>query len=746
MTLFNKLNNRVEQEMQEMNPVEKTSMQDLASDISTIIGLGVTPKKKIAEYLEAAVGWVYACVDSISNEVAGIQIKLMKKTAKGEVEEVKESPILDLLARANNNTTKFDLFYLTQQYLDLAGEAPWFLEFKGGKPHNIFLLRPDRLTVKPPKKDGEIIGGYTYKIYKEGVKEITLEPYEVIFLKYPDPVKPFRGKGTLEAAVTTYDMDESAEKFNLQFFNNSATPDSVLSTDKKLSKEVVRKLKRELEQKHTGYTNAHKTLVLEGGLEWKPMALSQKEMDFIETMKFTRDKIMAIFRVPKTVLGITEDVNRANAEASDYVFAKRTIKPKMMKIIEMLNEFLLPLFDDSGTVYLDFEDPVPENDELKLKISTEGVTKGVLTINEARELLGYDPVDGGDDVASPVTPNVEPKIIGTGVRRVKKELINKTAIRANNKRSEVKRKTKALLDTIQREITQKLSPILYSQLLSKVESKKIEADKKEQKVKNIKAFQDSYDGSDKTKKQFQMDQLRIGEEFEKRFITKINVIFREQSKIVTDQLPQKSSKEPLLDLDEEAKKMYKQLRPTVSFVVGTQSKRTMQLLGQDKNRITEYNNEPTAEFLNKRFYNTIHDVNKQTNRIIGKVIAQSIKDEISIPETAKRIKASFVKMEGYRANRIARTEIIKATSFATEETFIVSDVVELKEWLTFIDERTSPQCLAMNGKKLKLGGNYFKKGDTFRGDNFDVNLDYENIAGPPLHTNCRCTLVPVVRA
>ena len=282
MTLFNKLNNRVEQEMRDIKPTEKATIEEMASDISTIMGLGVTPKKKIADYLAAAIGWVYACVDSIANDVAGIQIKLMKTTSKGEVEEVQESPILDLLARANNTTTKFDLFYLTQQYLDLAGEAPWFLEFKGGKPHNIFLLRPDRLTIKPPKKDGEIIGGYTYKVYKNGVKEIPLEPYEVIFLKYPDPIKPFRGKGTLEAAVTTYDMDQSSEKFSLQFFNNSATPDSVLSTDKKLSKEVLRKLKREIEKKHTGFDNAHKTLVLEGGLEWKPMALSQREMDFIE--------------------------------------------------------------------------------------------------------------------------------------------------------------------------------------------------------------------------------------------------------------------------------------------------------------------------------------------------------------------------------------------------------------------------------------------------------------------------------
>jgi len=737
MSLFDNLNKREKQELGGMTE-KQGSIQDIVTDVHTIMGLGITPKRKIEDYLKSAVGWVYACVDSISNEIGNIELKLMKVSNGGDVEEVDNHEILDLLSRANSNTTKFDLFYLTQQYLELAGEAPWFLELRNGKPINIFLLRPDRLTVKPPKDKNQLIGGYTYKIFKGGgVQELSLEPEEVLFLKYPDPVRPFRGKGTLEASVTTFDMDEQAEKYNLKFFSNSATPNSVLKTDKKLSKESIRKLRNEINRKHVGIDNAQKTLILEGGLDWKPMALSQREMDFIETMRFTRDKILAIFRVPRTVLGITEDVNRANAEASDFVFAKRTVKPKMQKLIEMLNEFLVPMFDEAGNLFLTYEDPVPENTELKLQTAGDGITKGFLTINEARELLGYEAVEGGDDVLAPATPNVPAQRMAGQANgrkpKKRKTQYDKTYTRSLRKRTSYKRKARALTKIIRGQITTNVTSVVYSQLLTKAEAKKRERLLKATTLK-------SYTGSKKQKKEFQIEQLRVGDEFEKRFSDQMAHIFKEQRDIIISKLPEKADNR-LLPEKKETEKTVEKLTPIVAFVIAMQSAKAFQLLGQE-NRLNPSNNDNVSDYLVDRVFKFSHDITVETNRQIGKVLADATTDGLSIPQTTVKIREAFGKMQTFRAERIARSEIIRATSFATEEAFVVSEVVEAKEWLTFIDERTDQACLAMNGKTLGLGKDYFKQGDSFHG----VSLNYEDISGPPLHSNCRCTIVPVVVA
>ena len=737
MSLFQNLNKRVESELQDIKAETKqVDISELQSNIETIFGLGITPKRKIKDFLSSGVGWVYACIDAIANEIAGIELKLFQQNGD-DIDEVKNHEILDLLARANSVTTKFDLFYLTQQYLDLAGEAPWFLEFQNGKPVNIFLLRPDRLTVKPPTKEGELIGGYTYQVFKDGMKEIFLEPFEVLFLKYPDPVKPFRGKGTLEAAVVTFDIDETAEKFNLKFFNNSATPNSVLSTDKKLSKEVIRKLKHEIENKHEGFENAHKTMVLEGGLKWESMALSHREMDFIESMKFTRDKILAIFRVPKSVLGLTEDVNRANAEAGDFVFAKRTIKPKMQKLVEMLNEFLVPFFDDSGTLFLDFTDPVPENEEQKLKVASEGVTKGVLTINEARELLGYDPVEGGDDVLAPSTPQVPAeRIAGAGKGKKPKKrarVFNQTYLRSNRKRSQKKRMTDALKKVVGKQVAKTVSSVIYSQLLTKAEVKK----RFKNRIANAKK---AFKGTKAEKQTFQDDQLRVAAEFEDKFRREMASIFRIQRDIIIGKLPNKADNR-LLNVEEQTEATVARTRSIVALIIGVQSAKTFQLLGQG-NKLTERNNDPTAKYLEDKVFKFSTDITVETNRLVAKTLDSAVAEGLSIPQTTTKIQNLFSGMQKNRAQKIARSEIIRATSFATEEAFIVSEVVELKEWLTFIDERTDAECISMNGKRLSLGGDYFKKGDQIG----TIPLDYENIAGPPLHSNCRCTLVPVVVA
>lgn len=358
--------------------------------------------------LNSNTGWVYACVDAISKEVASIDLKLFKVLGSGDLEEVQQSDLLDLISRANESMTMFDLLYLSQTNLELVGEAPWFLQFNNGLPENILMLRPDKLEVLPPKESdlklGHMVGGYKYKVddpLTGQSKEVKFDPIEVVFLKYPDAIKPFRGRGTLENVMQTFKIDETSEKYNLQFFRNAAVPSSVLSTQKKLKDEARRKLERVFREKYEGYQNAHKSILLEGEVDFKMMSLTQKEMDFIETNKFNRDKILGIFRVPKAVLGISEDVNRANAEAADFTFAKRTIKPKMQMLVEMLNEFLVPFFYPNGDHVLHYSDPVPENEDMKLKIAAGGVSGGWLTPNEAREMFGLEAIEGADELKQP---------------------------------------------------------------------------------------------------------------------------------------------------------------------------------------------------------------------------------------------------------------------------------------------------------------------------------------------------------
>jgi len=135
---------------------------------------GEAPARAAKESLKSCTSWVYSCVSAICDEVASMTFHLYRYK-NGEIKEIEEHEILNLLLKVNQYTTRFDHFWLTQEYLELIGEAPWLLdrgENADKPPTSIWLLRPDKLTVLPDKD--KIIGGYKYTL--EGGKTETTDP------------------------------------------------------------------------------------------------------------------------------------------------------------------------------------------------------------------------------------------------------------------------------------------------------------------------------------------------------------------------------------------------------------------------------------------------------------------------------------------------------------------------------------------------------------------------------------------
>jgi hypothetical protein len=158
-----------------------------------------------------------------------------------------------------------------------------------------------------------------------------------------------------------------------------------------------------MDNRYAGVDNAHSIPVMPKGVKLEHTGVTQRDMDFANLMQETRDRILAGFRVSKTILGTAgSDTNRATAETADYVFSKRTIKPKMLLIISFLNEFLVPRYGDD--LYLTFIDPVPEDKAFRteeMKVASANLP--LLTQNEARQTyLGRGPIEGGDKLLRPI--------------------------------------------------------------------------------------------------------------------------------------------------------------------------------------------------------------------------------------------------------------------------------------------------------------------------------------------------------
>lgn len=713
------------------------------------------PKLKESDYLAAGCGWVYAAVSAIADAVMKVmKLRLYKTDAKGEITEVLQHNALDLIYKVNSYQTFLDFIWLVQEYLELAGEAPIFVdrgESGKGEPQNLVLLRPDKLFIKKADSTGESseVTGYNYKLSYG--KSVAIDMNELLFLKYPDPVNHYRGKGTLQAAARTVDIDEFSEEYNKRFFYNGARPDSIFTTANKLTPNQRETIKAQINALYKGTKNAHKTALLESGMDWKPMSLNAKDMEFMEQQKFSRDKILAIFRVPKSIVAITDDVNLANAKIGEYTFLKWTIKPKLERLVAQLNEFYLPMFKDTENMFFAFDDPVPADIDANVKRYDSALSKGYMTLNEVRAELNLP--DAGPDGDVLLVPNSVVPLEQAGQQSTFPGIgLSFSKITSKNAGDYRKR------GVIDRSVGGYYKAFRIATAVNKAKKTVKEFQgtiakiAKDEIGKNIKARKRKEEQTKKdweiTKKEFALETRKAGDGYERYFKTTQAMIFNKQAEKVLSKMPKGKSiktkrldpEDYLLDEKQETQIMVRIYDPILKQIVKVEGARAARLVGKTPFDLAS---RPVQEYLKNRGYKFSFEVNEETNKLLGKTLADGIQNGESIPDLRKRVQTLFDDMEKYRAERIARAEVIRASNFSKQEAYTQSGVVEKKEWFAYDDDRSCEFCPKLDGKVIGLDSSYFDKGDTFRGKEGGVlNLDYGDVEYPPLHVNCRCAIVP----
>lgn len=696
----------------------------MASKLDTIplsgtVNLPVPASWKATDQLNAYESWVYTAVNAIAQEIASINFKLYKKkqTKKGiEIEEVFEHEALSLLNEVNPYSNGYTHIFETSIYLELMGEAYWAVMRDAKlRPTSLWQLRPDYVSIIPSKD--KIIDHYVYRV---GTEEIRLEKEDVVPIRYTNPKTPYRGRSPVQSAAMAIDTDKFSAEWNRNFFFNSAMPNTVFVTDNtNLTREQVDKLKASWQANFGGRQNSHKVAFMTHGFKPSEVGARMKDMDFIEQRRAMRDEILGVFKVPKTVLGLTEDVNRANAEATTAAFIQRTIIPKVRMMVSYLNEFYLKLWADEQ-LFFDYEDPTPEDNTSKIQIYENGLKYGWLTINEVREQENLEPIDGGDVVYLPfgVTPMGE----NNNDTQQRIMLTSKSKSKRNAKINipiPPKKLSELRSEAIQKELNRDL--IRLVQLSMKLKPRKKD-DKKE-------VFKENY----------WKEMIIKTDTQEQTMKEKLSVLFEEQEKEVLNKIGNvkglKSyggkvlARDLLFDMDKSNDEFRSIFAPFIRAIVEDRALEILDFVGS-RNAL-DINTKRALDFLNKEGLKFIKNVNQTTKDKLLKQLSEGLKQSEGVPELSARVKSVYSEATTSRANMISRTEVLRATNFATEEAYIQSGVVEGKEWLTAIDERTCPSCGELDGAIIPLNKSF-------------NSSEFGKVDFPPLHPYCRCTTIPVL--
>lgn len=361
------------------------------------------PAYTTQDYLSAysTVGWWHAVVFRIALGLSEVKWTLFDVSNREKPKQIYEHPILDLLHLCNHFQTSEELIALDTIYMESLGESFWVLNpNRNGEPTEIVLPYPQIMSVVPAK-DFPFVKGYVYGV---GANAVPLDVDEVIHFKYPNPLNQYRGLGQAEPIGINLSAERNADKWVDQFFYNSARPDGVIQFDYTLSNEQFEKLKTQWAEKYRGVSKAHQVALLEGGGKYIQIQNSVKDMDFPNLKQKNRDMILGVEGMPLSLMGITENVNKANAEAGDYTFARWVLKPRLDWKKAKLQEQLIPKFQNSKNLKLGFEEIVPETAEQRRLDAESGMRAGYWTINEGRIATGKDPLPGdvGDVLLLPL--------------------------------------------------------------------------------------------------------------------------------------------------------------------------------------------------------------------------------------------------------------------------------------------------------------------------------------------------------
>ena len=664
----------------------------------------------------------------IANKCASTELFLYKKSEyrknKNKAEVIENHDIYKLLDNpcpADRELTGWTIRYFVFACFDLVGEA-YLLKVRDARGKVIALqpVAPSWVVQTPSatSKYWEI-----YPLGTAGGKSIYVPLEDVICFKDIDLNDPYgRGRGTSEAIGDEIQSDEYASKYAKNLFFNDATPSAIIYAPQG-NKETADQIKQTWLQKMAGFHHAKEPMVLTGeGSRFEKISQSPTELDFVESRRFLRDSANEHYHIPPEIMGILQNSNRSTIDSAEYLLNKNVLSDRLRMFERVINSQLLwEEFDKEQVLILHHENNISEDIAQKLQILNDGLSRGVLTVNDWRIGMGFEADEKGGDVYLRGFGQVE--------QPFNSEPVELPEVESNP----------VELPNTDADAEKGLSEEEYNTIKKNYESKykllKSDADKERRKT---------------IWKVFDARAMSIEEPFRKSMIK----AFTKQNELVDEAIKKACEEnkdvptaiENLFD-----NKMDEALKHTLAgafingLTVGAEhgnsmlGKKAWKEISDDVRRLFNL-------WVDNYGLELCKDMNNTTKKKLRKALSESIDRGEDLRKQVKALVAvaddSFAEDKKARATLIARTESCSTMNAGAMELY-KAEGINYKEWISVQDDRTRDSHLLMDGTVIPTT------------DKFEVPatsqtegawMDYAGDPSAPAGQvcNCRCTVAPFV--
>jgi HK97 family phage portal protein len=352
------------------------------------------------QQLDAYKSWVYSCVSLISDRLATLDYKFYNKDTGAELTTTNKN--FKVFTKPFHTPNELMTFRFIKQFcqmqLDLTGMTIIYpVKNVLGQVWEIWPLNMEEYI--KTEVGGSPLAPKVKYYFRSGTGGwIDYDINELIVINYPNPKNPYEPMSPIQAQAYATDLDKYIEIYERDFFKNSARTDFALTTEVPIEQEKADEIKARWKQKYQG--KFHDVAVLDSGLKPVQLSFANKDFEFLNLAKWSKEKVLACYRVPESKLGGV-DSNRAGSVQSDISFNRESIGPRLILWDEELTVGICKTFDER--LQIKHENPIPRDRQLEvLEAKTYLGGLPAMTINEYRKIyLNLEAIENGDRLLIP---------------------------------------------------------------------------------------------------------------------------------------------------------------------------------------------------------------------------------------------------------------------------------------------------------------------------------------------------------
>lgn len=353
------------------------------------------PTRQLSEYRS----WQYSAVSLIGRSVAQVNFKYINIKTEEEIKPNVHN--LSVIKKPFENPNPFMTFRFIKEWMqDQYGLCGMAAAYKArnilGETREIWPLNMNDfqgaydLQGRPIEFCSDILPNEVVYIFMIGGKRYSFKINELILLINPHPKYFYIGASPIQAQAYMVDIEKYIEVYERDFFQNSARVDMCLITDDELNQDKADEIKQRWKEK---YGNGHfnDIAVLDKGLKPVPMEWTNKDFEFLNLAKWSRDKILAAYGINPAKLGITDNVNRSNSVYVNIDFMRDVIQP----LLTMWDEELTQIVKEyNPNIRIVHDNPIPRDRQIEYQEERVYLAGAPCkSINEARKTRNFKPVE-----------------------------------------------------------------------------------------------------------------------------------------------------------------------------------------------------------------------------------------------------------------------------------------------------------------------------------------------------------------